>query len=108
MVEQAWKLYENGDLLRLVDESLDSDVYNPEEVKRVIEIALLCTQSTVAARPTMSEVVVLLLSRASPMLHPSRPTFIDAASRVRGDTSSSTGSSSTSNATVSITRFSGR
>jgi len=94
--------------MRLVDESLNRDEFNPDEVKRVIEIALLCTQSTVAARPTMSEVVILLLSKVGPMLNPTRPTFIDASNRARGDTSTSTGSSSTSNATVSITQFSAR
>lgn len=107
-IKQAWKLYESGDLIELVDESLDPNEYEQEEVKRIIEIALLCTQSTVAARPTMSEVIVLMLSKGPPLLQPTRPTFIDASSRVRGDISSSTGSSSTSKATVSISQFSGR
>ncbi|OAY63521.1 Cysteine-rich receptor-like protein kinase 2 [Ananas comosus] len=108
LLELAWKLYESGDLIELVDESLDPNEYEQEEVKRIIEIALLCTQSTVAARPTMSEVIVLMLSKGPPLLQPTRPTFIDASSRVRGDISSSTGSSSTSKATVSISQFSGR
>nr|XP_010907638.1 cysteine-rich receptor-like protein kinase 2 [Elaeis guineensis] len=108
LLELAWKLYENGKLINLVDETLDPNGYKPEEVKRVIEIALLCTQSTVAARPTMSEVVILLLSEGGPILQPTRPTFIDATSRVRGDTSSSTGFSCGSNATVSISQFSAR
>lgn len=94
--------------MRLVDESLDHDEYNPAEVKRVIEIALLCTQSTVAARPTMSEVVVMLLSHVGPVLQPTRPTFIDAGNRIRGDMPSSTGSSSASNANVSISQISAR
>jgi hypothetical protein len=106
MVTQAWKLYESDNLMGLVDQSLDPEEYKPEEVKRIMEIALLCTQSTVAARPMMSEVVVLLLTKNDPELQPTRPTFIDATSRVRGETSS--GSSSASKATMSISQFSAR
>ncbi|KAJ6813110.1 putative receptor-like protein kinase [Iris pallida] len=108
LLEWAWRLYENGDSMKLIDESLNLEECNPEELKRVIQIALLCTQSTVAARPTMSEVVVSLLTRAEPVMHPTRPTFIDATSRVHASSSTSTGSSSMSNATVSITQFSAR
>jgi hypothetical protein len=107
MVTQAWKLYESDNLMGLVDQSLDPEEYKPEEVKRMMEIALLCTQSAVAARPMMSEVVVLLLMKNDPELQPTRPTFIDATSRVRGETSSS-GSSSASKATMSISQFSAR
>jgi hypothetical protein len=107
LIVQVWKLYENENLISLVDESLDPEEYKPEEVKRIIEIALLCTQSAVASRPTMSEIVVLLLTKNSPELQPTRPTFIDSTSRVRGETSSSS-SSSVSKATVSFTQFSAR
>ena len=107
MVAQAWRLYERDNLMALVDESLDPEEYKPEEVKRIMEIALLCTQSTVAARPMMSEVIVLLLMRNDPELQPTRPTFIDATSRVRGETSSSS-SSSASKATISVSQFSAR
>ncbi|KAJ0960115.1 hypothetical protein J5N97_000102 [Dioscorea zingiberensis] len=50
-------------LLEWLTYTLDPNEYQPDEVKRVIEIALLCTQSTVTARPTMSEIIVMLLSR---------------------------------------------
>ncbi|CAN6317072.1 unnamed protein product [Urochloa humidicola] len=107
LLEWAWKLYESENLLALVDESLDPEEYKPDEVKRIMEIALLCTQSAVAARPMMSEVVVLLLTRNDPELQPTRPTFIDATSRVRGETSTSS-SSSGSKATISVSQVSGR
>ncbi|KAK3153957.1 hypothetical protein QOZ80_2BG0183800 [Eleusine coracana subsp. coracana] len=107
LLEWAWKLYESDNLMGLVDQSLDPEEYSPEEVKRIMEIALLCSQSAVAARPMMSEVVVLLLTKNNPELQPTRPTFIDATSRVRGETSSSS-SSSASKATVSISHFSAR
>ncbi|WVZ59358.1 hypothetical protein U9M48_009509 [Paspalum notatum var. saurae] len=107
LLEWAWKLYESDNLMALVDETLDPEEYKPEDIKRIMEIALLCTQSAVAARPMMSDVVVFLLTRNDPELQPTRPTFIDATSRVRGETSSSS-SSSASKATVSVSQFSAR
>ncbi|KAG6474901.1 hypothetical protein ZIOFF_064117 [Zingiber officinale] len=116
LLEWVWKLYERDQLLEMVDETLDPSDYSPEEVKKIINIALLCTQSTVAARPTMSEIVVLLLNQTDNALQPTRPTFIDASSRVHGEASSSAGSSSrshatphaTSHATFSTLQFSAR
>ncbi|KAJ0974320.1 hypothetical protein J5N97_016285 [Dioscorea zingiberensis] len=108
LLEWAWTLYEEDMLLNLVDDTLDPNEYQPEEVKRVIEIALLCTQSTVTARPTMSEIIVMLLSRGGSLTQPTRPVFIDAASRLRGDMSTSSGATSASNATISISQFSAR
>ncbi|XP_077247054.1 cysteine-rich receptor-like protein kinase 44 isoform X2 [Tasmannia lanceolata] len=104
LLEWAWKLYETDMLIDLVDSNLDPDDYKIDEVMRVIEIALLCTQSTVASRPTMSEVVVMLLSKGI-MQKPTRPPFIDAANRVHIDTSTSAASS---NATISISQTSAR
>ncbi|KDP23802.1 hypothetical protein JCGZ_00134 [Jatropha curcas] len=104
LLKRAWKLYENGTHLELVDESLGPDEYEAEEVKKIIEIALMCTQASHALRPTMSEVVVLLKSTGS-MEHrpPTRPPFIESEEKVviHGDRS-------TSNATASITQVSGR
>ncbi|KAA8530696.1 hypothetical protein F0562_005370 [Nyssa sinensis] len=105
LLEEAWKLYEKDMHLNLVDETLDPDEYKEEDMKKIIEIALMCTQSPVSVRPTMSEVVVLLLSeRSLELRRPTRPTFIDSEQRTRTDTPISTGSS-TSNATASYTDF---
>ncbi|KAA8547678.1 hypothetical protein F0562_004107 [Nyssa sinensis] len=104
LLEHAWKLYENDMHLKLVDEGLDSNEYKAEDAKKIIEIALMCTQSPVSLRPTMSEVVVLLSSKGSLEHGPlSRPTFVDSDARTDGDTPISTGSS-TSNATASTTQ----
>ena len=50
----------------MIDETIDSSEYNVENAKKMIEIALKCTQSPVSLRPTMSEVVVMLVNDASP------------------------------------------
>ncbi|KAL6285094.1 hypothetical protein ACE6H2_009484 [Prunus campanulata] len=108
LLEKAWKLYENGKHVELVDPNLDPNEYKPEDVKKIIEIALMCTQPSAAQRPTMSEVIVLLKSTSSLENRAlTRPVFVDSDKRVKGDTSTST-ASSTSNATVSVSQVSGR
>ncbi|KAG5125149.1 hypothetical protein JHK82_031886 [Glycine max] len=99
LLRQAWKLYERGMHLELVDETLN-DNYDAEEVKKIIEIALLCTQASAAMRPAMSEVVVLLSSNALEHMRPSMPIFIESKLKPHRDIFAST-SSSTSNATAS-------
>ncbi|KAL5738204.1 hypothetical protein ACOSP7_030965 [Xanthoceras sorbifolium] len=59
LLERAWQLYERGDLVRLVDTSLNED-YNVEEAHRYLKIALLCTQDMPKLRPSMSTVVKML------------------------------------------------
>ncbi|XP_016203503.1 cysteine-rich receptor-like protein kinase 2 [Arachis ipaensis] len=95
LIKQAWKLYEQGKHLELVDKNLDPNDYDVEEVKRVIEIALMCTQASPSKRPKMSQVVVLLTSKAQlENLQPSMPVFIESNLK-------SQGSNFGSNATVS-------
>ncbi|KAH6796952.1 hypothetical protein C2S52_021506, partial [Perilla frutescens var. hirtella] len=61
----AWKLYESGMHEKLADETLDSNEYKAEEVKKMVEIALVCTQSPATSRPSMSEILAMLLSDGS-------------------------------------------
>ncbi|KAK2638812.1 hypothetical protein Ddye_026607 [Dipteronia dyeriana] len=108
LLKQAWKLYENDMHKDLVDETIDPSEYKEEEIKKVIEIALMCTQSTAASRPSMSQVVVLLKSEGIIDHTPvTAPTFVDTNNRIREDTSTSTGSTA-SNATASVSQLSAR
>ncbi|KAI3510101.1 hypothetical protein L1887_25631 [Cichorium endivia] len=54
----AWKLHEANRELELVDEEL-SEV-DEIEVRRVMRVALLCTQTSSTQRPSMSRVVAML------------------------------------------------
>ncbi|KAK7387336.1 hypothetical protein VNO78_28061 [Psophocarpus tetragonolobus] len=108
LLQRAWKLYEQDMHLELVDKTLDPDDYEAEEVKKIMEIALLCTQASASSRPTMSEVVALLKNKNSMgQIKPSMPVFVESNFRTRADTSTST-ASSTSNATASISMLSAR
>ncbi|XP_019172331.1 PREDICTED: cysteine-rich receptor-like protein kinase 2 [Ipomoea nil] len=107
LLEQAWKLYENDEHLELIDNNLDTNEYEAEEVKRMLEIALVCTQSPSKIRPSMSEVVVMLSSTDASIIQKpqNRPTTItDFNKRIPTATSTST----LTNATISFSRFSGR
>ncbi|XP_071706649.1 cysteine-rich receptor-like protein kinase 2 isoform X2 [Rutidosis leptorrhynchoides] len=60
LLENTWKLYEKKMHLNIIDEMLDLNQDEQEQVMKIIEIALLCTESPVSNRPTMSEVVLML------------------------------------------------
>ena len=58
---QTWTLHAAGagNLLTILDPSLVEDA-SPEDVIRVIEVALLCTQLVASLRPSMAQVVQML------------------------------------------------
>ncbi|EXB53366.1 putative LRR receptor-like serine/threonine-protein kinase [Morus notabilis] len=58
LLEWAWKLHEQKCELELVDSKLSE--FDEEEVRRVIRVALLCTQTSPSVRPSMSRVVAML------------------------------------------------
>ncbi|XP_028783151.1 cold-responsive protein kinase 1-like isoform X3 [Neltuma alba] len=79
LLPKAWKLYERGIHIELVDDTLDPNDYNAEEVKKIIEIGLLCTQASAELRPSMSEVIVLLQGNdlLENMMKPAMPIMIE-------------------------------
>lgn len=107
LLEHAWNLYETRMHLKLVDETLDPSDYSEEDIKKVLEIALLCTQSPVSVRPTMSEVVMLLSDRSGVQNPPNRLNVNLTNIRMQADNSKST-TLSMSNAEGTITDLTGR
>lgn len=71
---QAWKLWNEGNGLELIDPllvgSCDSD-----EFLRYLHIGLLCVQEDAYDRPTMSSVVVNLKSETVNLSQPGKPAF---------------------------------
>ncbi|KAL6285100.1 hypothetical protein ACE6H2_009490 [Prunus campanulata] len=65
LLEKAWKLYENGKHVELVDPNLDPNEYEPEDVKKIIEIALMCIQPSAAQRPTICRRMVVKIQANS-------------------------------------------
>ncbi|KAF8391178.1 hypothetical protein HHK36_023479 [Tetracentron sinense] len=59
LLDWAYYLQEQGNLLELVDPSLGSN-FSQEEATRMLNMALLCTNSSPTLRPAMSAVVSML------------------------------------------------
>ena len=94
--------------IEFVDKNLDPNEYDAEEVKKIIEIGLLCTQTSPASRPTMFEVVDMIESKGelADQKRPTMPVYVDSNLRPTRDGESS--SSYLSTATVSTSIPSGR
>ncbi|KAJ0770753.1 putative protein kinase RLK-Pelle-DLSV family [Helianthus annuus] len=88
LLDYAWDLYDRGTHLNLVDGRLDSTEYAKDDAKKIIEIALMCTQSTISARPTMSEVVTLLSDKSLDEMSPIRPSSLEDGINIKVDTTS--------------------
>ncbi|KAK1410566.1 hypothetical protein QVD17_37103 [Tagetes erecta] len=83
LLEHAWQLYEKGMHMKLIDETINPNEYQEVNAKKIIEIALMCTQSPASLRPTMSEVYLMLSSEPELVQRQmSRPTFIDVDRRI--------------------------
>ncbi|XP_058100934.1 probable LRR receptor-like serine/threonine-protein kinase At1g53440 isoform X3 [Magnolia sinica] len=59
LLDWAYVLQEQGNLLELVDPSLGSD-YSEEEALRMLNLALLCTNPSPSLRPAMSAAISML------------------------------------------------
>ncbi|KAK9062119.1 hypothetical protein SSX86_019304 [Deinandra increscens subsp. villosa] len=44
LLDHAWQLYEKGIHIKLIDEAIDPNEYQEDNLKKIIEIALMCTQ----------------------------------------------------------------
>ncbi|XP_059661438.1 cold-responsive protein kinase 1-like isoform X1 [Cornus florida] len=59
LLERMWELHKQGELLAMVDMSLEGD-FDDNEALRFLKIGLLCTQEMAKLRPSMSTVVKML------------------------------------------------
>jgi serine/threonine protein kinase len=100
LLEWVWKLYETEEVLEIVDKTMGVE-YAQEEVLRVINLDLLCTQASLIQRPMMSEIVTMLLSKTKINNLQTVPMQRALGYTVRSTHSDSGTSSSASNATVS-------
>ena len=75
LILQACHLQQAGNLMKLIDESLGSEV---KEAEILVKVALLCTNASPSLRPTMSEVVSMLEGRTTvPDMIPEPSTYSD-------------------------------
>lgn len=75
MNTQAWRLWNEGKGLELVDPSLRDPSWSPEEFNWYMHIGLLCVQRDPNDRPSMSSVDRMLKSESAALQKPERPAF---------------------------------
>jgi hypothetical protein len=61
LLEWAHSLYAQDKLFDLIDQQLNNNILD-DEARRVIDVALLCVQTSASRRPSMSHVLAMLLN----------------------------------------------
>lgn len=72
---QAWKLWNEENIIKLVDPL----IYDPQvkpEIMRYAHVGLLCVQEIAQDRPNISTVLSMLSSEIVDLPHPTQPAFI--------------------------------
>ncbi|KAJ3708457.1 hypothetical protein LUZ61_012162 [Rhynchospora tenuis] len=72
LVTDAWKLWEEQSILKLLDEAADSTVF-ATELLRCTHVGLLCVQGSPDDRPSMSSVFMMLSSDNLVLPAPKKP-----------------------------------
>ena len=85
-LSQAWKLWEEGKALDLMDQTIH-ETCNADEFLRCVNIGLLCVQEDPSDRPTMLNIVFILGSETATLPTPKQPAYV-----VRRSLSSTTSS----------------
>ncbi|KAK6127716.1 hypothetical protein DH2020_038556 [Rehmannia glutinosa] len=71
LLNYAWSLFQDGKSVELVDSSLDK--YIPDEAIICVQLGLLCCQASVADRPDMNSVHLMLSSDSFTLPKPGKP-----------------------------------
>ncbi|KAJ6978905.1 G-type lectin S-receptor-like serine/threonine-protein kinase [Populus alba x Populus x berolinensis] len=79
--DQAWKLWNEGDITALVDPAI-SDPCFQVEIFRCIQIGLLCVQELAKDRPAVSTISSMLNSEIVDLPPPKKPAFVERQSSV--------------------------
>lgn len=77
LLQTVWNLYRTGKLAEAVDPFL-REKFPAKEASHVLQIGLLCTQASVALRPSMDEIVQMLTNRDCEIPIPTKPPFLSA------------------------------
>ncbi|THG19570.1 hypothetical protein TEA_013984 [Camellia sinensis var. sinensis] len=103
LLGHAWKLWLEGNAIKLVEEKLETSTMLMLEVIKCIQIGLLCVQQRPEDRPTMSSVVSMLDNEGAMLPHPKQPGFYTEGSSNETELALTTGiKCSTNKATLTI------
>ncbi|XP_078166608.1 G-type lectin S-receptor-like serine/threonine-protein kinase At4g27290 isoform X2 [Carex rostrata] len=79
LLAYAWKLWEEGNIIKLLDDTVESSAF-ATELMRYVHVGLLCVQECPDDRPSMSSVFTMLSSDTL-LQDPKKPLF---GTRIRG------------------------
>jgi hypothetical protein len=71
---QAWELWEEGNIIKLLDDVIECSAF-ATEVMRYVHVGLLCVQECPDDRPSMSSVVMMLSCDNLEIPAPKKPLF---------------------------------
>ncbi|OVA19860.1 Protein kinase domain [Macleaya cordata] len=91
LVTSVWKHFQMGRVDELFDQNLtlhnyDNNINIKEEILRVVQIGLLCTQEVPSLRPSMSTVLHMLSQKNEQLPLPANPPFMDEKTMELNDT----------------------
>ncbi|CAH8322386.1 unnamed protein product [Eruca vesicaria subsp. sativa] len=75
LVTQVWKCFASDKMEEMIDKEMEEET-DKTEVKRVMQIGLLCTQESPQLRPTMSKVIEMINSTDLVLPTPTKPPFL--------------------------------
>lgn len=104
---QAWKLWNQDEVLELIDPELHSS-FSQAEVLRCIHVGLLCVQEFPKDRPSMSSVVSMLDNDSAILPTPKKPAFTESSTSEQDLPQRGHEIYATNDLTMSITMFHGR
>ncbi|KAK4367438.1 hypothetical protein RND71_011230 [Anisodus tanguticus] len=88
LLQTVWKLYTTNQVTEALDPLLKGD-FPSEEASKVLKVGLLCTQASIALRPSMSEVVKMLTCEDYQIPEPCQPPFLNSSLLTGGSIKSS-------------------
>jgi hypothetical protein len=98
---QAWRSYEEGNSVEIIDPLARIESCDEEQALRCIVVGLLCTQADSSVRPPMSTVTLMLSSHSVTLPDLTKPVFPNSVSRFNSRYSSSGSGLSHASATTS-------
>lgn len=72
---QTWKHFQSNTMTEIIDKGME--IEDMEEVTRVIQVGLLCTQESPTLRPAMTEIIQMLKQKDVSLPIPSKPPFTE-------------------------------
>ncbi|XP_057983879.1 cysteine-rich receptor-like protein kinase 46 [Malania oleifera] len=88
LVTTTWKHFQLKTISEIIDKSMMENSEDIEEIKRVVQVGLLCTQESLTLRPSMSMVVEILKQKDMELPVPSKPPFTDVTKAASNSSSS--------------------